>query len=429
MGISAGTILIVLGLAVPLLLVAALVWDQERRRSYARLKLGRLSQDNRGLKLALHKTPAGALPLSFSSEHERQEFLELAGTLAANGSLLDWLRLGTKPPIDAGARLLGVNERDAIALRQAVADWTAQGILAVLDRVKVRFTHIADMERVWSASAGEVNLRPVIDQAMWVFEPEIVVTESGQAVSSTATLARSTTDLSFDPARSGQDTGGKILVEMRDVRATVGSEDQLQAWNDVRELMKAGAIRERDAVDVYVIGGTVDDLDGNPRIEGRNRNVRITSCDYGQVIGRAKRLTLGLYDDLHEAPFLRQYRADAEAAALAEIERARIEQQQQRMSADEERHADERQGHDHDGRYSADASGQDEDQDDGRDAPEHHDDGHGHAAHGQAPRKGQAPGSHGDGHGGDGHGRQLAAPAPVPAPIKPFRRFLRNAAQ
>ena len=27
---------------------------------------------------------------------------------------------------------------------------------------------------------------------------------------------------------------GKLLVEMRDVRATVGSEDQLQAWGDVR---------------------------------------------------------------------------------------------------------------------------------------------------------------------------------------------------
>jgi hypothetical protein len=423
MGLTAGTILIVLGLAVPTMLVLALVWDQERRRSFARLKFGRLAQDNRGLKLALNKTPAGSLPLAFANEHERQEFLELAGALAANGTLLDWLRLGSKPPLDAGARLLGVNERDAIALRQAVADWTAQGILAVLERVKVRFTHIADMERVWSASAGEVNLRPVIDQAMWVFEPEILVTESGQAVSSTATLARATTDLSFDPSRSGQDTGGKILVEMRDVRATVGSEDQLQAWNDVRELMKAGAIRERDAVDVYVIGGSVDDLDGNPRIEGRNRNVRITSCDYGQVIGRAKRLTLGLYDDLVEAPFLRQYRADAEAAALAEIERTRFAQQQQRLSAELDDQEDRQDDH---GYHAADSHAHDEEQDDGHDAPEPRDGGRdGHGPHSPLQKKGQQPAPQG----GGGHGQtRLAAIAP-PAPIKPPRRFLRNAAQ
>src|SRR6185503_21205991 len=130
----------------------------------------------------------------------------------------------------------------------------------------VRFTHIADMERVWTASVGDVHLRPVLDQAMWVFEPDIIVTETGQAVSSTATLARAVTDLSLDPSRSTQDSGGKLLVELRDVRATVGSEDQLEAWSNVRELMKAGAIRERDTVDVYVIGGSVDDLDGNPRI-------------------------------------------------------------------------------------------------------------------------------------------------------------------
>ena len=432
MGSTAGMILTVLGLAAPALVALAIIWDQERRRSYARLKVGRLAQDNRGLKLALNKTPAGSLPLAFSSEAEREEFLELAGTLAANGTLLDWLRLGTKPPLDAGARLLGVNEHDAVALRQAVADWTAQGILEVLDRVKVRFTNIADMERVWTASVGDVNLRPVLDQSMWIFEPDVVVTESSQAVSSTATLARAVTDLSLDPTRATQDSGGKLLVELRDVRATVGSEDQLQAWSDVRELMKAGAIRERDSVDVYVIGGSVDDLDGNPRIEGRNRNVRITSVDYNQMIGRAKRLTLGLYDDLVDAPFLRQYRADAEEAAAAEIERQRQEQASQRMSEepdlrrgefDENEAAEET--HDHH-REEHDAHAGSHGHDEGHDAPED-------VANGESDAQDErAPAAH------DHH--EVRAPAvthaagkgstrqPIPS-IKPPRRFFRNAAQ
>jgi hypothetical protein len=435
MGSTAGMILTVFGLAAPALVALVLIWNQERRRDVLRTKFGRMAQDNRGLKLAMNKQPAGALPLAFSSDEEREEFLELAGTLAANGTLLDWLRLGTKPPLDAGARLLGVNERDAIALRQAVSDWTAQGILAVLDRVKVRFTNIADMERVWTASVGDVNLRPVLDQSMWIFEPDVVVTEAGHAVSTTATLARAVTDLSLDPSRSTQDSGGRIFVDLRDVRATVGSEDQLQAWSDVRELIKAGAIRERDSVDVYVIGGSVDDLDGNPRIEGRNRNVRITSVDYNQMIGRAKRLTLGLYDDLQDAPFLRQYRADAEEAAAAEIEGQRQAQMTHRASEEE---PDLRRGEGDDESIVRHVDEETEalDGDTGHDAPEHtHGDEHIHAhddhSHGEQPRDdrgrftGHAPAPTHVVHAAPNH----VPPVLPPAPKKPPRRFLRNAAQ
>jgi hypothetical protein len=48
-------------------------------------------------------------------------------------------------------------------------------------------------------------------------------------------------------------------------------------------------------------------------MEGRYRNVRITSYDYGQLVARAKRLTFGLYDDLKDvAPFLREQREGIE---------------------------------------------------------------------------------------------------------------------
>jgi hypothetical protein len=104
-----------------------------------------------------------------------------------------------------------------------------------------------------------------------------------------------------------------LVLELKGARVTVGGEHQMQAWNNVRDLMRAGTIRERDPVDVFVIGGSVDEYEGNPRLEGRYRNVRITSYDYGQLVTRAKRLTFGLYDDLKEvAPFLRQQREDIE---------------------------------------------------------------------------------------------------------------------
>ena len=86
----------------------------------------------------------------------------------------------------------------------------------------------------------------------------------------------------------------------------------------MRELIRGGTVHERDPVDVYIVGGAVDELDGNPRVEGRHRNVRITSYDYGHLIKRAKRLTFGLYDDLKDgAPFLLQHREDIASAQRA----------------------------------------------------------------------------------------------------------------
>ena len=119
----------------------------------------------------------------------------------------------------------------------------------------------------------------------------------------------------FLQAQQGKEGEPTLVVELKSARTTIGADQQLQAWNNVRELIRGGAIRERDPVDVYVVGGAVDELDGNPRVEGRYRNVRITSFDYGHLIARAKRLTFGLYDDLKDgAPFLRQHREDIAAA-------------------------------------------------------------------------------------------------------------------
>ena len=87
--------------------------------------------------------------------------------------------------------------------------------------------------------------------------------------------------------------------------------------------LRGGAVNERDPVDVFVVGGSVDEFDGNPRVEGRYRNVRITSYDYGQLIARAKRLTFGLYDELRDtAPFLRRHREEIAADQRAAVERA-----------------------------------------------------------------------------------------------------------
>ncbi len=318
-------ILFIIAVAAPLAAAVAVIWSEERRRAYLRMRFERLAQDNRGLKLAMGSKPVGGEPMPVSSEAERREVHDLTARLAQGGMLLEWLRLGARPPEEAAARLLGATAQDAALLTHAMADWGAPGIVAVLERMKDRLNSISEMEMVWSDphSMLDREVNAMADRALWVFEPEYVVgdghfdvdTKLG-AIAKPSVSAGLHTELYKD----GEPT---LVVELKGARVTVGGEQQMQAWNNVRDLIRNGTIRERDPVDVFVIGGAVDEYEGNPRVEGRHRNVRITSYDYGQLIARAKRLTFGLYDELKDtAPFIRQQRDEIYEAQQAAANQA-----------------------------------------------------------------------------------------------------------
>jgi hypothetical protein len=307
-------LLFLLGVAAPLAVAVVVMWSEERRRSFLQMRFDRLTQDNRGLKMAMgSKPPQAEIPAQ--SEAERKEILELSTKLANGGILLEWLRLGTKAPEEAAARLLGVNAQEAGQMQAIVAEWSPAGVVAVLDRLKDRLTSISEMEMVWSDphAAGERNVSAMAERALWVFEPEYVVNQGDYEVDGRlGAVARPSMSASLQNA-SHKEGDPTLVIELKGARVTVGGEHQMQAWNNVRDLMRAGTIRERDPVDVFVIGGSVDEYEGNPRLEGRYRNVRITSYDYGQLVARAKRLTFGLYDDLKDvAPFLREQREGIE---------------------------------------------------------------------------------------------------------------------
>lgn len=307
-------LLFLLGVAAPLAVAVVVMWSEERRRSFLQMRFDRLTQDNRGLKMAMGtKAPQAEIPVQ--SEAERKEILELSTKLANGGILLEWLRLGTKAPEEAAARLLGVNAQEAAQMQSIVAEWSPAGVVAVLDRLKDRLTSISEMEMVWSDphAAGERNASAMAERALWVFEPEYVVNQGDYEVDGrVGAVARPSTSASLQNG-SHKEGDPTLVIELKGARVTVGGEHQMQAWNNVRDLMRSGTIRERDPVDVFVIGGQVDEYEGNPRLEGRYRNVRITSYDYGQLVARAKRLTFGLYDDLKDvAPFLREQREGIE---------------------------------------------------------------------------------------------------------------------
>lgn len=327
-------ILFVLGVAAPLAAALAVLWGEERRRSYARMRVDRLSQDNRGLKLALGTKQPGPDSLSLSSEADRREAQNLIKELAEKGVLLDALRGGARPQTQAAAAKPGAGVSPA--LKQAVAEWGEEGLTIALEHLKARLSAIAEMEMIWADPHSNVRRDPteMLERTLWVFEPEYMVGEGGVEIDNRyGAIAKPVLGAGLYPGVHSKEGEPTLLVDLKNARVTIGADQQLQAWNNVRDLIRGGAIRERDPVDVYVVGGAVDELDGNPRVEGRYRNVRITSFDYGQLIVRAKRLTFGLYDDLKDsAPFLRQHRDAIEAAEQAAADEAASEAS---VSADE----------------------------------------------------------------------------------------------
>ncbi len=336
-------LLFIIAVAAPLLAALAVVWSEERRRSYLKMRIERLAQDNRGLKMAMgSKLPAGE-PLPVNSEAERREVQELTAKLAQSGILLEWLRLGTRPPEEAAARLLGATAPEATQLSHVLADWGAPGVSVVLERMKERLASISEMEMVWADphTLLEREGNAMAERALWVFEPEYVVGDGQFDVDTKlGAVAKASAGVGLHAGlyKDGEPT---LVIDLKGARVTVGGEQQMQAWNNVRDLIRSGTIRERDPVDVFVIGGAVDEYEGNPRIEGRHRNVRITSYDYGQLIARAKRLTFGLYDELKDtAPFIRHQRDEIFEAQQAAANQAASDAsaQAQAEEADHVRH-------------------------------------------------------------------------------------------
>ena len=186
-------ILLALGVGTPLAAALAVLWIDERRRSHFKLRVERLAQDNRGLKMAL----------DFPVE---SEIKALTNELAHKGILLEWLRLGAKPPGEAAAQLLGVEPQDAAHLQQTIADWGAQGVVVALAQLKERLASIAEMEMTWADPQASVEGDPsaMLVRAMWTFEPEFVVGEGRYSVDPRfGAIAKPATSKAAVPAING----------------------------------------------------------------------------------------------------------------------------------------------------------------------------------------------------------------------------------
>lgn len=227
-------ILFVLGLAAPFAAAIALMWQEERRRSYLKMRFDRMAQDNRGLKLALNNTKQLNATGATSPGSDRREVAQLLEQLEKDGILLDWLRLATRPPTEASARLLGVNEQEASALHQAIADWGSRGVVAALDQLKGRLAAVAEMEMVWADPHAhlERDSNAMLERTLWVFEPEYVMGEGRVALDPRyGAVAKPVMSAGLVPGpKEGEPA---LVVELKNARVTVGGDQQLQAWNKI----------------------------------------------------------------------------------------------------------------------------------------------------------------------------------------------------
>lgn len=249
---------------------------------------------------------------------------------------LDYVR--SLPPEAASYLMQNVTPQDLVRLLTIQNQWSTDGLESVLAKLGARLADIADMERVWrDKKALEVqDVTPVVARNLWIFEPDFVVEPQRHRVNASVRtvanelyaldvadtinqrpdiVARSRSQLSLQPSHQWQDgEEGTLLLELKNARKEIGAAEQTQASSYIRQLVRAGALPDREPVDCYVVGGSVHDQDGGPRIEGWYHNVRITSLSYDHLIERAKCLTLGLYDQVKDVvPFLAAARASATA--------------------------------------------------------------------------------------------------------------------
>ena len=73
----------------------------------------------------------------------------------------------------------GLSERDTAILKQALDEWGADGLAAALDSLKGRLAAVAEMEMIWADPHSQLaqEQSEMLERALWVFEPEYVVSD------------------------------------------------------------------------------------------------------------------------------------------------------------------------------------------------------------------------------------------------------------
>ena len=223
-------------------------------------------------------------------------------------------------------------------LHRILEEWTVRSAKIALDEIQNRLKLIAELDtKLRDPSLEEVtHLQPLFERSLWVFGPEFESIEytSNKGMTTvirelfgqegTGSLRRADFVVLPDGAvslfaRNSYDEGHEVdgvahvvIVEIKKVGVSIGSEQKGQPWRYVMELIEKGLIRERTKVTCFVLGSKINALQAQDSTELGGRVV-IKAMDYQSFVKRAEARMLGLRRVLEDVPFLQENGFDAEA--------------------------------------------------------------------------------------------------------------------
>jgi Histidine kinase-, DNA gyrase B-, and HSP90-like ATPase len=218
---------------------------------------------------------------------------------------------------------------DLDQLNQLLADWTVRTARIALDEIQTRLKLIQELDtKLRDDAMDEVaDLQPLFESSLWVFGPEFESIEFTSNKGMTEVIrkmfgsplagSRNRPDFVMVPdgsvgfySRDAYDTdhevGGVsrlVVAEIKKVGVTIGSEQKVQAWKYVRELMGKGLLTEASTVTCFVLGSKVEPTESGETTHSNGR-VTIRAMAYEVFIRRAEQRMLGLRNKLRDAPFL-----------------------------------------------------------------------------------------------------------------------------
>lgn len=216
-------------------------------------------------------------------------------------------------------------------LGKILSDWSFKLAKEVLDELEVRLKLLEELKsKILDPETLEVqDLQPLFKSGLWIFGPEFETIEftSNEGMTNVlrklynsdqigsknrpdfAILKDSSVGLYSYPTYDDQ--GGElgvdklVIIELKRPSIKLGTEEKNQCDKYIKELMRHGQITKDSRVSCFVLSGSIDPLETEPRKEG---GYIIQPLTYQTVIERAKSRLLKLHERVKGAPFLEETR-------------------------------------------------------------------------------------------------------------------------
>lgn len=223
------------------------------------------------------------------------------------------------------------NPHDLDALHDVLSQWTIGMAKVVLDEIQGRLKVINELRiKIQIAGINEVKeLQPLFAKGLWMFGDKFesihftsnkgmttVIRELFDGKTERASLNRpdfvirgdgSTGFYSLPSYNEDHQEGGiqhLVIVDLKTTRLSLGSKEKEQIWKYVKELKKKGYIQSETRIDGFILGDQIEPGEGGTRTED-NETVKIQPLLYNTILNRAEQRLLKLFDQVKEAPFLK----------------------------------------------------------------------------------------------------------------------------